>query len=73
MLGRAVDFLSPWLERFLDAITARRTAEWVARLVVLYTEPATPFDLTDIAEARQLVTVHVLPGLPAATQQEQPS
>ena len=71
--ARAVDFLAPCLERFLDATTARRTAEWVARLVVLYARAATSFDLTDPADARRLVAAHVLPGLAAATQQEQTS
>ncbi len=71
--ARAVEFLSPFLERFLDATTARRAAEWLARLVVLYTETPAPVDLIDVADARRLVSVHVLPGLAAATQQEQTS
>jgi AcrR family transcriptional regulator len=73
LLGQAVEFLSPWLEQFLDVTTACRTAEWVARLVVLYTEPTASFDLTDVAEARRLVTTHVLPGLAAVSHQEQTS
>jgi AcrR family transcriptional regulator len=71
VLARAVSFLAPHLERHLDPITARRTAEWVARLVVLYAEPGAPFDLTDPGDARQLVAIHVLPGLPANRPQEQ--
>jgi AcrR family transcriptional regulator len=66
VLARAVDFLAPYLARFADAVTARRTAEWAARLVVLYAD-ATSFDLTDPADARHLVETHILPGLPAAS------
>jgi AcrR family transcriptional regulator len=66
VLARAVDFLAPYLERFVDSVTAQRTAEWVARLVVLYAD-ATSFDLTDTTDARHLVDAHVLPGLSAAT------
>jgi len=71
LLARAVDFLAPWLERFVDPLTARRTAEWAARLVVLFTEPTSPFDLTDVDDVRRLVDLHVLPGLGSVTQQEQ--
>jgi AcrR family transcriptional regulator len=66
VLARAVEFLAPYLERFVDPVTARRTAEWVARLVVLYAD-ATAFDLSDPTDARHLVDTHVLPGLAAAT------
>jgi AcrR family transcriptional regulator len=77
VLARAVEFLTPALERFVDPVVARRTAEWAARLVVLYAEPGAPFDLTEPADARRLVTVHVLPGvqLPedsASTKQQEP-
>lgn len=73
VLERAVAFLAPHLERHLDPRTARRTAEWVARLVVLYADPGSPFDLTDPTDVRQLVTIHVLPGLAATRLQEQAS
>jgi AcrR family transcriptional regulator len=73
LLGRAVEFLAPFLARFLDATEARRTAEWLARLVVLYTESPAPFDLTDVGDVRRLIDLHVLPGLAAATHQEQTS
>jgi len=73
VLARAVSFLTPHLEPYLDRTTARRTAEWVARLVVLYAEPGAPFDLADPDDARQLVAIHVLPGLEATRPQEQQS
>jgi AcrR family transcriptional regulator len=73
VLARAVDYLSPWLEHFVDPQTASRTAEWVARLVVLFAEPTSPFDLTDVGDVRRLIDLHVLPGLGSVTQQEQPS
>lgn len=70
VLDRAVAFLAPWLERYLDATTARRTAEWAARLVVLYAEDPEPYDLTHIDDVRRLVALHILPGLAAASSQE---
>ena len=70
VLARAVDFLAPSLERFLEPQAARRTSEWATRLVVLYSEPGAPLDLTDPADARRLVTTHVLPGLEPTMQQE---
>jgi AcrR family transcriptional regulator len=66
VLARAVEFLAPTLERFVTPDAARRTAEWAARLVVLYAEPGAPFDLSDPADARRLVTIHVLPGVPSS-------
>lgn len=73
VLARAVAFLAPWLERYVDPLTARRAAEWVARLVVLYSESPDPYDLTDLDDVRRLVDLHVLPGLAATSQQEHPS
>lgn len=70
VLARAVEFLAPRLERHLDPITARRTAEWVARLVVLYADPDAHFDLADETDARDLVLTYVLPGLEPPEQQE---
>jgi AcrR family transcriptional regulator len=70
VLARAVDFLAPTLERFVDGATARRVAEWAARLTVHYFDDTAPFDLSDPADARQLVTIYVLPGIEAAVQQE---
>jgi hypothetical protein len=66
LLDRAVAFLAPHLERHLEPATARPTAEWVARLVVLYAPPDSPFDLTDPDDARRLVVTYVLPGLDLA-------
>jgi AcrR family transcriptional regulator len=70
VLARAVAFLAPRLERYVDATTARRTAEWAARLVVLYTEDPEPYDLTHIDDVHRLVALHILPGLAAASSQE---
>jgi AcrR family transcriptional regulator len=67
VLARAVQFLAPHLERHLEPEIARRTAEWAARLVVLYADPGAPFDLTDPVDARQLVVTYVLPGLDPST------
>jgi AcrR family transcriptional regulator len=63
VLARAVEFFSPHLERYLEPSTARRAAEWVARLVVLYADADSPFDLSVPLDARQLVSTHVLPGI----------
>lgn len=72
VLARAVAFLAPWLERYLDDRTAREAAEWAARLVVLYAaDPHAPFDLTDPADVRRLVLTHVIPGLVPRHEQEQ--
>ena len=71
VLARAVEFLAPTLERFVDPHAARRVAEWTARLTVLYFDDTAPFDLSDPADVRQLVAIHVLPGIDAAVQQEQ--
>jgi AcrR family transcriptional regulator len=70
VLARAVAFLAPRLELFVDLESSSRTAEWVARLVVLYAEPTSPFDLTDVDDVRRLIDLHVLPGLRSVTQQE---
>jgi AcrR family transcriptional regulator len=70
LLGRAVEFLGPWLERFTDPLTARDTAEWAARIVCLYADPGAPFDLTQPAETRRLITTYLLAGISPTTEQE---
>lgn len=73
VLARAVGFLAPHLEAHLDGPAARQTAEWLARLVLLYADPGAPFDLTDPDDARTLVTTHVLPAFTNDAPQEHSS
>jgi len=59
---------APYLSGFLGDDDARRVAEWVARLVISYTQaPSDQFDLADAASVRRLVRGFVLPGLAVAT------
>jgi len=65
LLAEATEFGAPYLERYLDPTTARRTAEWVTRLILAYSlEP--PHDLADPDMAARFVSTFVLPGLEAA-------
>jgi AcrR family transcriptional regulator len=65
LLAEATEFGAPYLERYLDPTTARRTAEWVTRLILAYSlEP--PHDLADPTMAARFVSAFVLPGLNAA-------
>jgi AcrR family transcriptional regulator len=65
ILDIGVAVISPHLERFLDARTAARTAEWLARLVISFgfdPQEGDP-DLADHDEARRFVDTFILPGL----------
>lgn len=64
ILAAVTAFASPHLERFLDPVAARRTAEWVTRIVLSFTTcPADHVDLADEASVRRLVRTFVLPGV----------
>jgi AcrR family transcriptional regulator len=64
LLSGATELATPWLERWLDPPLARRTAEWVTRLVISYaTCPSDAVDLCDESSVRQLVATFVLPAL----------
>lgn len=52
----------PLLERWLPPEEARRTAEWVTRIVISYSIcPDNIVDLADEKSARRLVRTHILP------------
>ncbi|MFP5328116.1 MAG: TetR/AcrR family transcriptional regulator [Acidimicrobiia bacterium] len=64
VLATATDFAAPHLERWLDPQQARRSAEWVTRVVVSYVMcPSPGVDLRDEDSVRQLVRHFILPGL----------
>lgn len=64
LLARVRAVGGPLFEGHLDAATAARTAEWVARIVISYTcSPAAGVQLTDDVSVRRLVRAFVLPGL----------
>lgn len=55
---------APFLRRFLGEADARRTAEWVTRLLLSYTlVPSADLDLCDEADTRRLVRGYLLPSL----------
>lgn len=64
LLARVRAFGGPLLERHLDPLTACRTAEWIARIVISHLcSPAAGVQLTDDTSVRRLVRAFVLPGL----------
>ena len=65
LLAVATDFGAPYLERHVDARTAREGAEWIARLVVSTVIGPCPIDFGDPAVTREFLATYVLPGLTA--------
>jgi AcrR family transcriptional regulator len=65
LLAVATDFGAPYLERYLDARTARETAEWIARLIVSAVIGPCPLDLGDPVVVDRFLETYVLPGLTA--------
>lgn len=63
LLARAVDFLAPFLERWVAAEQAAAIAEWSARVLCLYADPEAPLDLTDPDDAHRLVRTYLMPGI----------
>ena len=59
------EFSAPHLRPFVaDDETARRGAEWLARVVLTYVlNPSDAVDLTDPVVARHLLSTYVIPGL----------
>lgn len=69
VLAVATDFAAPHLERWLDPHQARRSAEWVTRVVVSYVMcPSPGVDFRDEGSVRQLVRQFILPGLTESAQ-----
>lgn len=65
LLYRTTAFLTPYLERFVDAAEVAPVAEWATRLVLsFWLEPSDRFDLTTPTGARHLVDRFLLPGVP---------
>jgi len=67
LLAVATDFGAPYLERYLDARTAREAAEWIARLIVSAVIGPCPIDFGDRAVVAGFLETYVLPGLTAPT------
>lgn len=68
LLAAAGAWAEPQLARWLDAVTASRVGEWVARIVDAYGLDRTAAGrLTDEAWVRRLVTGIILPGVDALT------
>ncbi|MCC5952603.1 MAG: TetR/AcrR family transcriptional regulator [Acidimicrobiia bacterium] len=68
LLETAAGFAAPWLEVYLPPEQAAEVAEWLTRLVVLYSldlDGSGP-DLADPAEAARFVRTYVMPGLEAS-------
>ena len=65
LLALAREYGGPYLERYVDAATARAGAEWIARLIVLYAIDDGPTDLGDADTAARFVATFVRPGLTA--------
>ena len=66
LLATATRFVAPFLARWMDPDESARVAEWSTRIVLSYClSPSADTDLTDPAQARQLVTTFVLPGIRA--------
>jgi len=65
LLAVATDFGAPYLERYLDARTAREGAEWIARLIVSAVIGPCPIDLGDPVVVAGFLDTYVLPGLTA--------
>jgi AcrR family transcriptional regulator len=63
LLALATDFGAPYLQRYLDARTAREGAEWIARLIVSSVIGPCPIDFGDPAVASEFLATYVLPGL----------
>ncbi len=66
LLAGAAGFFAPFLGRFVDHDEALRLSEFATRLALSYLScPAHGTDITDRADARELVRRFVLPGTPA--------
>jgi AcrR family transcriptional regulator len=64
ILLKAGDFAAPFFARWLEPDQASRAAEWAVRIVMAYiADPSPDTDLTDPADARDLVRTFVLPGI----------
>jgi AcrR family transcriptional regulator len=63
LLALASDFGAPYLERYVDARTAREGAEWIARLIVSSVIGPCPIDFGDPDVASEFLATYVLPGL----------
>jgi AcrR family transcriptional regulator len=63
LLAEATAFGAPYLERYVDPVEARRTAEWMARVIVSYGIEPCEHDLADPEVAARFVRTFVLPGL----------
>lgn len=66
VFSAASEFAVPRLARFMPEQAARRTGEWVARVVLSYLScPSADVDLTDESSVRRLVSTFVLPAVRA--------
>jgi AcrR family transcriptional regulator len=64
LLATTIEHLGPALAVHLDEPTARRTAEWLTRIVASHIlTPSAELDLTDEAAARRYTRAHLLGGL----------
>jgi AcrR family transcriptional regulator len=67
LLALATDFGAPYLGRYLDARSARETAEWIARLIVSAVIGPCPIDMGDAAVVAGFLETYILPGLTASS------
>jgi AcrR family transcriptional regulator len=71
LLGTASRFMAPFLARWMSPMEAERVAEWATRIVLSYAiAPSSRMDLTEPADAAQLVKTFVLPGIAALHETE---
>jgi AcrR family transcriptional regulator len=74
VLLAASDFAAPFFARWLEPDQALRAGEWATRIVFSYVaNPSSHTDLTNLDDARHVVTTFVLPGLQALRQEDESS